>query len=774
MRKGDLQGSGLAGNGYVHCTPDFPATINSEIANDPPVRSWKSLVSMPVKTGGPLQFYMPQCADVMIVAKPPVEAVNEGIDFFFFFLDNEGFDLWKGCLVGQFLDKRLPFPVVCSLVNRLWGKREMPEISTTENGLFFFRFRDPEARDWVMDAGPWHLAGRQFILRAWKPGMDMLNIQLSSIPIWVRFYNIPLEYWTSTCLGHIASTVGIPLHLDPLTENQTKLSFARICIEVGVDCVFPKSVLLDRGNGNYSTIRIEYPWAPKCCSECKLFGHNLANCQVRKSPSCGITATNPENSKHEAVDRQDVDDVGEGLKLAPGNSTNSVHSVATIPTITHAESEIRLDAEEVDMAIEDDVPPKMQGNTFACLAQSEEEGPSVESVPNVNTDFSDTSPIIDTFRHIKRVDELDFTPVPLFKKKLKKLKKRSPVHMQDPVMGLSIFLMVKFASWNIRGLNDPLKQREVRSFVKSHALDFICLVQTRVRASNRDRIFSSLFPGWSLFHNYEHALLRRIWICGNPAKVSIDIIYSMDQAMLCHITVLDSNISFWFSVVYASNNYMDRRVLWRHLLWCDPLVGQHPWMIMGDFNTTRFNNEKSGGNMLNDTAMNDFHECLFSLELADVPFLGPLYTWMNRQAGDNFIARKLDRCLQNECSLDMFPNAFTEVLPSGLSDHCPLVTSLKVNPDPGPRKLIPFKFFNFWADHPDFIGLVKEAWSYEVYGTPMFRLTRKLKRVKAILKAFNFRSFGRLHERVVAAKEALCHAQYALLNSPSNPLLGKK
>ena len=134
------------------------------MANGPPVKSWKSLVSIPVKSGSPLQFYRPHCADGKLVAKPPVEAVNEGID------------MWKGCLVGQFLDKHLPFLVVRSLVNRLWGKREMPNISTTGNGLFFFKFKDPEARDWVMDAGPWHLAGRPFILRAWKPGMDMLNI----------------------------------------------------------------------------------------------------------------------------------------------------------------------------------------------------------------------------------------------------------------------------------------------------------------------------------------------------------------------------------------------------------------------------------------------------------------------------------------------------------------------------------------------------------------------------------------------------------------------
>ena len=55
----------------------------------------------------------------------------------------------------------------------------------------------------------------------------------------------------------------------------------------------------------------------------------------------------------------------------------------------------------------------------------------------------------------------------------------------------------------------------------------------------------------------------------------------------------------------------------------------------------------------------------------------------------------------------------------------------------------------------------------------MFRLTRKLKGVKAILKAFNFRSFGRLHECVVVAREALYQAQSALLNSPSNPMLGE-
>ena len=52
--------------------------------------------------------------------------------------------------------------------------------------------------------------------------------------------------------------------------------------------------------------------------------------------------------------------------------------------------------------------------------------------------------------------------------------------------------------------------------------------------------------------------------------------------------------------------------------------------------------------MAQDLAMREFNECLFNLELTDVSFMGPIFTWMNRQEGENFIARKLDRCLQNE------------------------------------------------------------------------------------------------------------------------------
>ena len=160
-------------------------------------------------------------------------------------------------------------------------------------------------------------------------------------------------------LGHIASVVGNPLHLDSLTENQSKLSYARICVEVGVECEFPKSVLLDMGNGKYSKIRIEYPWAPQCYSNCKRFGHSLVNCHALKGPSSKTVTINPGNSENEAGeevlagDRKDPQDTGEGsrkesegdtLDTAADSVVNSIVECrgAIKPTVTYTDEVISL------------------------------------------------------------------------------------------------------------------------------------------------------------------------------------------------------------------------------------------------------------------------------------------------------------------------------------------------------------------------------------------------------------------------------------------------
>ena len=59
--------------------------------------------------------------------------------------------------------------------------------------------------------------------------------QVTKIPIWVKFYNVSLEYWTEEGLSFIACMVGKPLYVDKMTTTCRRITYARVCIEVSVD-----------------------------------------------------------------------------------------------------------------------------------------------------------------------------------------------------------------------------------------------------------------------------------------------------------------------------------------------------------------------------------------------------------------------------------------------------------------------------------------------------------------------------------------------------------
>lgn len=44
---------------------------------------------------------------------------------------------------------------------------------------------------------------------------------------------------------------------------------------------------------------------------------------------------------------------------------------------------------------------------------------------------------------------------------------------------------MRLFSWNVRGLNDPLKQAEVLRIARDLQLDICCFVETRVKEVNK-------------------------------------------------------------------------------------------------------------------------------------------------------------------------------------------------------------------------------------------------------------------------------------------------
>lgn len=140
--------------------------------------------------------------------------------------------------------------------------------------------------------------------------------------------------------------------------------------------------------------------------------------------------------------------------------------------------------------------------------------------------------------------------------------------------------MINLACWNVRGLNGNPKQLGVKSFIVSHKLCLVGLVETRVQASGCNSITRSVFGDWDCFHNYSSHHLGRIWVGWDPSIIKVSVIDEADQVVHCRVLILDSNEEFLVSFVYGANDDNDRTRLWNNLSSFSNSHGHVPWLVL--------------------------------------------------------------------------------------------------------------------------------------------------------------------------------------------------
>ncbi|GAV74023.1 DUF4283 domain-containing protein, partial [Cephalotus follicularis] len=190
----------------------------------------------------------------------------------------EGAQEWENALVIFLVGKKLPGRQVKEILERKWGKVGSLSFHTTGNGVFLVKFDSLQARDWVIDNGPWDVYGYHLVIRRGSRDMSLVLEECKTIPVWVKLSRVPVQYWTKLGLSYIASMIGKPLYMDVNTTKRHSLSFARIYIEMAATSSFPDSIILQLENGCTTNIGVEYPWKLAACTLCKVFDHSNKTC----------------------------------------------------------------------------------------------------------------------------------------------------------------------------------------------------------------------------------------------------------------------------------------------------------------------------------------------------------------------------------------------------------------------------------------------------------------------------------------------------------------
>jgi hypothetical protein len=160
---------------------------------------------------------------------------------------------------------------------------------------FLIKFELQTDLDNVLKGGPWFVGPHFLAIRQWEPDFRPSSATFSSVAVWVRFPELPLEYYEPSILKKMGNAIGPVLRFDSHTVNGVRGRYARLCIQVNLDKPLPQSILIGQGRVQ----AIQYEGINQLCFSCGRIGHRKENCPfVIRAPSPPKTATdeNPEST----------------------------------------------------------------------------------------------------------------------------------------------------------------------------------------------------------------------------------------------------------------------------------------------------------------------------------------------------------------------------------------------------------------------------------------------------------------------------------------------
>ncbi|XP_019257657.1 PREDICTED: uncharacterized protein LOC109235864 [Nicotiana attenuata] len=97
-----------------------------------------------------------------------------------------------------------------------------------------------------------------------------------------------------------------------------------------------------------------------------------------------------------------------------------------------------------------------------------------------------------------------------------------------------------------------------------------------------------------------------------------------------------------------------------------------PWLLSGDFNAVLYTNDRMMGNPITYTEVQDFVDCVTTLNLNELAWTGDYYTWSNKQSDAERISSRIDRAFGNYEWMMQWGHVVTEYGLPYISDHSPM------------------------------------------------------------------------------------------------------
>eukprot|EP00253_Pinus_taeda_P003037 PITA_03037 len=113
-----------------------------------------------------------------------------------------------------------------------WKPKGSIDLHLGSKGFFTMVFMNIEDKDIIFEGGPYIYAAAGLYMRPWMMNFVLERETFTSVPVWVRLYSLPLDYWQNESLIAIGNKLGHFAKGSEATRRGKYTSFARICVEM--------------------------------------------------------------------------------------------------------------------------------------------------------------------------------------------------------------------------------------------------------------------------------------------------------------------------------------------------------------------------------------------------------------------------------------------------------------------------------------------------------------------------------------------------------------
>ncbi|KAK9983145.1 hypothetical protein SO802_032670 [Lithocarpus litseifolius] len=180
---------------------------------------------------------------------------------------------WAKAIIVKLVGRTVGLNYMQSKLNQIWRPEGRLDCVDLTYGFFLVRFYAKDDLEKVIKRGPWFIGDHFLSLRSWEPFFKPLSTTVSSVVVWIRLNELPIELYETEVLKEIGEAIGKVLRIDSHTAIEERGRYARLCVQIDINRPLINTILIGRFEQ-----AVTYEGIQRLYFSCCRVGHKVESC----------------------------------------------------------------------------------------------------------------------------------------------------------------------------------------------------------------------------------------------------------------------------------------------------------------------------------------------------------------------------------------------------------------------------------------------------------------------------------------------------------------